>query len=511
MNILKFASTTLLLGTALLLASCSESLVTPSGSLAGQAALFPDYDGVTIPYNIAPLNQSVEGEGLHCMIIEGGGLRIQVMEDDAHFEIPEKEWHELLSKVRGSDITVTIARKDQDVWKSYEPYSIHVAQEPIDPYMVYRLIPTRYSQYLMMGIYQRDLTSFKESPVYENKLTESNCVNCHTFPMNSPDKMILHLRGKYASTLLVDGDKVRKLNTKTAETISAFVYPSWHPGGELIAFSNNMTSQDFFLHSQNILEVYDSKSDIVVYDVRSNEVFSSPLLKGDDAMETYPCFSPDGKSLYFCSSRPVDQMPEDYQKAEYDLLRIDFDPSSRTFGSTVDTIFSASSIGKSVSFDKVSPDGRYLAFTLQDYGTFAEWHPDSDIYIVDLSSGEVREMDNINSDRADGYHSWGSNSRWMAFSSRRVDGNYTMPYLTYVDGSGHSCKPFLLPQKNPAKHYRDIMSSYNLPELVTSKVKADSYLMGLTAREEAGEDVRYVGHDKGDVQQEAASAGSGVN
>ena len=36
--------------------------------------------------------------------------------------------------------------------------------------------------------------------------------------------------------ILIDGDKIEKLNTKTDQTISPLVYPSWHPSGKYVAF-----------------------------------------------------------------------------------------------------------------------------------------------------------------------------------------------------------------------------------------------------------------------------------
>ena len=42
----------------------------------------------------------------------------------------------------------------------------------------------------------------------------------------------------------------------------------------------------------------------------------------------------------------------------------------------------------------------------------------------------------ISSDDVESYHSWSDNGRWTVFSSRRMDGLYTRPYLVYVDAEG---------------------------------------------------------------------------
>ena len=83
-------------------------------------------------------------------------------------------------------------------------------------------------------------------------------MNCHSFCMQDPDKMLFHVRAKYGCTVFVDGDRIETLDTKTDRTISALVYPSWHPSGKFVAFSINNTTQD--THPVHRTEVYDKAS-----------------------------------------------------------------------------------------------------------------------------------------------------------------------------------------------------------------------------------------------------------
>lgn len=98
-------------------------------------------------------------------------------------------------------------------------------------------------------------------------------------------------------------------------------------------------------------------------------------------------------------------MPEDYAKAKYNLKRIAFDAATATFADSLETVFDATSIGKSVSFPRVSPDGRHLVFTLHGYGNFSIWHKDADLWCLDLANGEAVPMDALNSDDVESYHS----------------------------------------------------------------------------------------------------------
>src|SRR5690606_33289536 len=136
--------------------------------------------------------------------------------------------------------------------------------DPVDPWIVYRLIAPGYETWSEMGIYQRELSSFEQRTIIDNRLLPGACMNCHSFKANSPGNMMFHLRGNVGGTMLVmDGEAV-KLNTKTSETISNCVYPYWHPSEDYIACSVNNIQQVFHSVSDKRIEVFDSKSDIVV-------------------------------------------------------------------------------------------------------------------------------------------------------------------------------------------------------------------------------------------------------
>jgi hypothetical protein len=75
----------------------------------------------------------------------------------------------------------------------------------------------------------------------------------------------------------------------------------------------------------------------------------------------------------------------------------------------------------------------------------------------------------LNSDFTDSYHSWSSNSRWLAFSSKRIDGLTARFFIAYIDENGASGKPFIMPQKDP-EFYGRFLKSFNLPELSTLRV-----------------------------------------
>ena len=226
--------------------------------------------------------------------------------------------------------------------------SRRVSPDSIDYGLCYRLIEPGYEVWSKMGIYERDLSSFEERPLIDNTQFEG-CVNCHSFNRADPKDMSLHIRGPHGATLLrKDYGPVTAYNTKTDRTLGLCVYPYWHPSGRYIAYSTNTTNQLFHSAGKNRVEVFDTASDLQVYDVEKNELLLSPLLKQDSVYETYPVFSADGRSLYFCSSTGSETgsgtVESGLNSLRYNLCRIDFDPETGRFGERVDTIVNAASL-----------------------------------------------------------------------------------------------------------------------------------------------------------------------
>lgn len=455
--------------------------------LSEEAPIFPDYKEVTIPVNIAPLNFSLLDNDKGILV--AGDKVFRSRKGTFHFS--PKKWRKLLSKSGDNgSINLEIYIRKDGKWLSYKPFNIHISQDKIDPWFSYRLIPPGYQGWQEMGIYQRDLESYSEKAILTNDLTGGNCMNCHTYMNGDPSKMVFHARATFGGTMVVNEGEIEKLNTKTDSTISALVYPYWHPSGDYVAFSVNKTFQSFHNHDANRIEVYDEASDVVVYNVKTHQIAWSPLTKAEDRFETFPTFSPDGKWLYFCSAEAVTPMPDKYREARYGLYRIAFNAEDMSFRDSLECVYDAPAEGFSVSFPRISPDGRFLCFTRHGYGNFSIWHKDSDLWLADLKDGSVRPMENVNSDNVDSFHTWSSDGKWLVFSSRRDDGLYTKPYFTHVDADGNATKPFLLPQKDPKSYYKRQMRSYNLPAFTTSKVNVGKRKLIDVLRNSPGTDVQ---------------------
>ena len=225
------------------------------------------------------------------------------------------------------------------------------------------------------------------------------------------------------------------------------------------------------------MEVLDHSSDIIFYNADKHEV--SNVIKTESILETFPTWSPDGKYVYYCLSTTNlnDGDPDSIKDSKtiayshqlkYNIMRIPFDEATMTFGPS-ELVFDAKAMNKSASVPRISPDGRYLLFTLGDYGQFHIWHSSSDLYVKDLETGKVFPLKAANSSNVDSYHAWSSNSRWIVFSSRRDDGSFTRTYITYFDKNGLAHKAFMLPQEDPTYNIR-LFKSFNVPELTKDAV-----------------------------------------
>lgn len=472
----------LIISTFLLLATACTETVKDSRQEQEMPTIFPDYVGVTIPSGIAPLN--------FCMSDESALLVDAVISDDKGHQLHGQgkettgfdldDWHELLADNVGGTLQVTVSAKLSDGWHTYQPFSIQVSKDEIDYGVAYRKLEPGYEVYSKMGIYERNLSTFEETPLLENTQFQG-CVNCHSFNRGNPADMSLHIRGDHGATLLRLNGHMDAYNTATKETLGSCVYPYWHPEGRYIAYSTNTTRQVFHIRDKNRIEVFDSASDLLVYDTQTNELITTPILAKDSVMETFPAFSADGRTLYFCQATNLPQDNFDFTLIHYNLCRIAFNPEDGTFGNKIDTLLNAEAMGRTATMPRPSYDGRFLMFTMADYGQFPIWHHEADLYMVPteslatpIDSIEQYRMKVVNTDDTESFHNWSSNSRWVVFSSRRIDGLFTRLYFAHIDENGQETKPFLLPQKNPRRYYNELFMSYNVPDFITAPVNFDN-------------------------------------
>ena len=464
----------LCLSVSVSLLSCSSGPDNPT--LASQLPeIYPDYIGVTIPADIAPLNFNFADEAIDRMDVtvkgdKGGELHVNG--EWADFDIDE--WHALTEQNQGGKLTVTVCTEKDGQWTQYKDFDIFVSDARLDDWgLTYRRIKPGYEVGGDIGIYQRELGSFDEYAIITETVVPGRCFNCHTANRTNPNRLTMQMRGEGGGTMIQKDGHQMWVETKTDSTKAAGSYSYWHPQGDYVALAVNSVHQAFFTGTGQRIEVYHTFSNVEVLDTRTNELILSPLLQTDD-LEIFPAFSHDGKWLYYSTSKPC-RVPAEYEKVKCSLCRIAFDAEKGVFGETVDTLLNGPATDKSYVLARPSYDGRWLMYCTSSRGNFPVSQNDADLWLMDLKTGENRELKELNTPQSESYHNWSENSRWLVFSSKREDGMYTKLYLATIDEQGRVSKPFLLPQRHPRKFYREMMDAYNCPDFTKSKVELDAH------------------------------------
>ena len=462
-----------------LLASCAGKPEHPT-KVGQLPAIYPDYIGVTIPAEIAPLNfNSKEADAERMYVVVKGSKGGELHAQGDHIDMDIDDWHQLTVQNKGGRLSFTVYVEKAGQWLQYNDFSVDVSPYPLDEWgLTYRRIAPGYEVFSKMGLYQRDLSTFDEYPIMENTQVPGMCINCHSAHQTDPSRFVFHVRGDHGATMIQTEGRREWLKARNDQLGGSMVYPYWHPSGKYCAFSTNQTRQGFHVVADERIEVFDLSSDVFVYNPATHEMLTDSLLSTKDWSENTPVFSADGRSLYYMTCRQQDY-PLHYKDEKYNLCRIDFDPETGRYGHKADTVFNAVAMGKSLTWPRPSYDGKYMLFTLMDYGYFSIWHEESQQWLLNLQTGEARELTEINSEKADSYHNWTTNSRWIVFTSRRDDGYYSRLYMACIDDRGHFSKPFMLPQRNPKEYYSESIYSFNTPDFTKRKVDFDAYHAGL--------------------------------
>ena len=444
--------------------------------------IYPDYTNVTVPINIAPLTFELD-EKADEMIARYTACDEELVFADK-VQPALDDWRMLTEKAKGGAIKVDVYARKGDRWTHYQPFSIFVSPDSIDSHLSYRLIYPSFVNYESLTISQRCLENYDESVIYDNMLCsiekEGQCINCHNYQQYNPERMQFHARQNFGGTIIAYDGHIKKVDMKN----------------DSILYSTNMTAQSFHTTHHNKIEVYDSESDLIAYDIDKGEVTN--LENDANELEVFPAWAPDGKTLYYCSAHfewkdsaltKVDEIIKRSQEIKYNIYRKRFNPETMAFGPR-ELVFSADSLNKSATLPRISPDGRYLMFALAEYGVFHIWHHDADLWLLDLQTGQARALQEINSPDTESYHSWSSNGKWVVFSSRRDDGTYTRPFFAHIDNNGHGTKPFELPSADPDYH-RQFMRCYNIPEFMHGPVTTKPQTFAEILKGE-GTPVKYV-------------------
>ncbi|MFH1007200.1 MAG: hypothetical protein V1800_06835 [Candidatus Latescibacterota bacterium] len=377
------------------------------------------------------------------------------------WQFPSAVWRVISEKRSEREITIQlkgVRRNAPGPIQASRRIQFRISRWPTDEAIVYRLVDPPFNSRKTPDTFVRDIRSFDTRPFLLGR--RKYCFNCHTFSskLGAGGKVSLQVRylagGQELPVYLgvYDMDQSRGWKVRLPFDIQMTTFMSWAPDEQKLAFSANQQIVAFSPIIHETQFAGEPTSDIAIYDISENMAALLPGASDPDLLEIYPHWSPDGKSIVYCSA-PPGMHPE---KTRYNLQIIPFGEGK---GGVASLIPGASENGRSNYYPRYSPDGKWLSFCQSLGGDLIR--SSSDIYLLpgNLEGPSHRLESNVDY-AADSWHSWSSNGRWLVFATKRDDGIYARLYLTQIDEEGHASPAVRLPIKQfPLK-------SFNIPEFV---------------------------------------------
>ena len=147
-----------LIAAALVMAACSRetsySDVLPD--------IYPDYIGVTIPAGIAPMNFNLPEEYDKVFVRVTGSQGGEIKTQGRWASFPARAWRKLTEQNAGGTLHFTVLGRKDGQWTQWRDFIMYVSDAPLTDYgITYRKLAPGYTTYSRIGIYQRDLHSFR--------------------------------------------------------------------------------------------------------------------------------------------------------------------------------------------------------------------------------------------------------------------------------------------------------------------------------------------------------------
>lgn len=324
----------------------------------------------------------------------------------------------------------------------------------------------------------RDISQPAPRVVMQNMPT---CANCHSFSADG-SRLSMDIDGpdgdKGAHTVVpvrprmsIERDDVFTWNARRRENpgspISYGLFPRISPDGRyVVATINEQVFVQNYMDFRFLQTFYPTRGIIALHDTSNGTIRTLPGADDTQFVQSNPEWSPDGREILFIRATARDNYgsgpralyandPNETQ-IRFDLYRIAFNGGD---GGIAEPIIGASHNGKSNSFPKFSPDGKWIVFVQAKNGLLMR--PDSKLCIIPASGGQPRIM-SCNMEPMNSWHSWSPNSRWLAFSSKAF-GPYTRIFLAHVDENGIDAPPVLVPDCTAANRAVNLPEFANIP------------------------------------------------
>jgi len=362
---------------------------------------------------------------------------------------------------------------------------LRISKDPVGAPVFYRdvpLKPTTNERGVVMPLPEgslplvewrlRDLSKPKSRLVLKDMPT---CANCHSF---SNDGKFLGMdmdgpagdKGSYALAPLepkmtIANKQVISWNAFNPDRPTNGLFARVSPDGRYVVTSVNETLfVTNYMDFRFLQTFYPTRGVLAYYDRETGKIQTLPGADDPRFVQCNAVWMPDGRSIVFLRAPAMDsalqalppQRANDPNEPQikYDICVIPFDGGR---GGEARPLAGASANGRSNSFPKVSPDGRWLVWV--QAGNALLMRPDSELYIMPLAGGAPPRRMTCNLAPMNSWHSFSPNGRWMVFSSK-ANTPFTQMFLTHIDERGNDSPAVLVPDSTAANR------AVNIPEFV---------------------------------------------
>ncbi len=433
------------------------------------------YEGSSFPRNIAAPEFRWEDRTDNLWMVSltapGWNEPVRVVTNGRGWRPDAALWERVKSSGAGGNVTLEVrgiraegtARAGDTVYA--DSISFHVSEYDADPMIIYRMVTPLFHAFKTPDIWWRDITSFNKGLFYPGDGVY--CTNCHAFP-GSPDLKREDLEVAIAVRKQLGKPTYRILGlynfaSRVGRTlgINSF-FMSWDPLGTKMIACKGVEIYSKPLVTLEAQEFFVRHADIVVVDAKTLKEEPLPGASTAEYMETFPAWSPDGKTILFARA---EEMGDEWHETKFNLYRLAYNDGK---GGTPEPVSDACDNGLSNFFPRFSPDGKWIVFNKADWSSLVA--PTADLYIMSTQPGSRPRKLECNVDYAmDSWHSWSSNSRWLLFATKRRDGIFATVMMTEIDENGHASPPIELPTKDG-----NTMMCYNVPEFMKYSFPIDS-------------------------------------
>lgn len=302
------------------------------------------------------------------------------------------------------------------------------------------------------------------------------CINCHSFArdgsalstdVDGPDgDKGAHAVKAIAKHMSIETQDVFTWNDYQHDPahMSFGMFPRISPDGRYVAAT---IKESVFVQNYKdfrfLQTFYPTRGILAIYDRQERKIRPLPGADSQEYVQTNPVWSPDGSELVFLRASARDNYDPgkhatyandpNEPRIQFDLYRIPFNGGR---GGTAVPVAGASRNGKSNSFPKFSPDGKWIVYVQAANGLLMR--PDSRLFMIPSQGGRAREM-TCNTRLMNSWHDWSPNGHWLVFSSKSMR-PFTQMFLTHVDENGNDTPAVLLPNSTADNR------AVNLPEFV---------------------------------------------